>query len=132
MKRVRGVEEIGQTISSIPKQQQQQHIITTTPGVAITSTSSISTTATNSGQAKASDAISLGKTTVEYHPGPGTSTTATGLTVVSTTGAVRTVQQTKDMPSSIQYSQSQQQYPGAIVVPAANPQPVKVGFCVHY
>lgn len=61
--------------------------------------------------------VGSGGAGIEYHTGP-------GIGVVSGQ-AVRSVP-SKEMPGSIQFSQAQQQYPGAIVVPTAAPSPVKV------
>ncbi|KAJ8675395.1 hypothetical protein QAD02_011181 [Eretmocerus hayati] len=63
---------------------------------------------------------------IDYHASPGLTAPPT---IVSTTQPVRTVTP-KDMPGSIQFSQTQQQYPGAIVVPTASPSAIKGGSAV--
>ncbi|XP_031783367.1 paired amphipathic helix protein Sin3a isoform X2 [Nasonia vitripennis] len=65
--------------------------------------------------------VGSGSAGIEYHTGP-------GIGVVSGQ-AVRSVP-AKEMPGSIQFSQTQQQYPGAIIVPTAAPSPVKGGATV--
>lgn len=61
----------------------------------------------------------------DYHPGDGSIGLLSGQ-------AVRAVQP-KDMPgTSIQFSQTQQQYPGAIVVPTAAASSVKVSHAVAF
>lgn len=61
-----------------------------------------------------------GGTNIEYHSSSG----------IPVSAQVRSVPP-KDMPSSIQFSQNQQHYPGAIVVPTAAPSPIKVHIFIH-
>jgi hypothetical protein len=61
--------------------------------------------------------VASGGGSIDYHA-------SGGIGVVSGQ-TVRSIP-SKDMPGSIQFSQAQQQYPGAIVVPTAAPSPVKV------
>ena len=62
-------------------------------------------------------AVGGGGGSIDFH-------SSAGIGVVSGQ-AVRSVP-SKEMPGSIQFSQTQQQYPGAIVVPTAAPSPAKV------
>ncbi|XP_014223938.1 paired amphipathic helix protein Sin3a-like isoform X2 [Trichogramma pretiosum] len=144
MKRVRGVEEIGPPTASQsqrpqpqqPQQQQQQQHQQQQPhqqqqlsqqlqlqhhNVSVTSSSGAAVAVAGGGPTAAvgvGPGSQIGQT-IDYLPGP--STSSAGINVQATGRQL----QAKEMPGSIQYSQSQQQYPGAIVVPNSATAPIK-------
>lgn len=99
MKRVRGPDEIAPPSASTSKH-----------------TGSGGAGSSGGGGTGGSSGSGAGGGNIDYH-------SSSGLPV---TAQVRSVPPPKDMPSSIQFTQSQQHYPGAIVVPTAAASPIKV------